>query len=347
MLRGHRTNGLPSIPTATGGIARLAYDRLRNAGIDPAPVILGAGLTIESIRDRERRLDASAQVRVLELGARQAQDDCFGFHLARDFELGEIGLLYYVMASSERLADALRNAERYCAVNNEGVRLRLSSERGFAIGLEYLDIDRTSDRHHMEFWLVALVRICRAVTSSRIAPKQIKLRHFRPSTPPEIRSHLACEIDFAADSDEIVFPSPMASLPVTGADGHLNKLLLQYADEALGSRVSKPANIRSQVEDKIAQLLPHAKANASEIARHLGMSRRTLARALSAEGAAFSGVLETLRKALAIRHLEEKHLPISEIAWLLGYSEVSSFTHAFARWTGLTPKAFRESKGGG
>jgi len=139
----------------------------------------------------------------------------------------------------------------------------------------------------------------------------------------------------------------MASLPVTGADGHLNKLLLQYADEALDSRVSKPASIRSQVEDKIAQLLPHAKANASEIARHLGMSRRTLARALSAEGAAFSGVLETLRKALAIRHLEEKHLPISEIAWLLGYSEVSSFTHAFARWTGLTPKAFRESKGGG
>jgi AraC-like DNA-binding protein len=91
-------------------------------------------------------------------------------------------------------------------------------------------------------------------------------------------------------------------------------------------------------------LLPHGKANASEIGRCLGMSRRTLARALSAEGTAFLDVLETLRKALAKRYLRERELPISEIAWLLGYSEISSFTHAFARWTGLTPKTFRNSK---
>lgn len=344
MLRDHRTNGLSSIPSATGGIARLAYERLRDAGIDPTAIVLDAGLTVEDILDRKRRLEAGAQMKLLDLGAREAQDDCFGFHLARDFKLGEIGLVYYVMSSSERLSDALLNAERYCAVNNEGVRLKVSAERGFAIGLEYVNIDRLSDRQHMEFWLVALLRVCRTVSSSRIVPKQIKLRHFRPNTPPEIRSHLGCEIDFAAERDEILFPSAIGSLPVVGADEHLNKLLRQYADEALSSRLSKPAGIRSQVEEKIAQLLPHAKANASEIAGRLGMSRRTLARALSAEGAVFSGVLETLRRALAIRYLEERELAISEIAWLLGYSEVSSFTHAFARWTGLTPKAFRNSK---
>src|SRR5690242_2777538 len=243
----HRSSSLSSIPSAAGGIARLAYDHLRDKGIDPTPVILSAGLTIESIEDPTRRIDASAQVRVVELAASEAQDDCFGFHLARDFELGRIGLLYYVMASSERLADALRNGQRYSAINNEAVRVRVSSERGFAIGLDCLNIDRTTDRHHMEFWLVTIVRICRAVTSSRIAPKQIKLRHFRPNTPPEIRSYLACEIDFAADRDEVLFPSLIGSPPVVGADEHLNKLLLRYADEALGSRVSKRASIRSQV----------------------------------------------------------------------------------------------------
>jgi AraC-like DNA-binding protein len=87
----------------------------------------------------------------------------------------------------------------------------------------------------------------------------------------------------------------------------------------------------------------HGKANASAIAHRLGMSRRTLARALSAEGAAFSGVLETLRQALAKRYLRQRDLPISEIAWLLGYKEISSFTHAFVRWTGMTPKTFRTS----
>lgn len=337
-------NDLSSIPSATGGIARLACDRLRDAGVQPGPVILGAGLTTEDVQDNKRRLAASAQLRLLELAAQEVADDCFGFRLARDFELREIGLLYYVMASSERLADALHNAARYCAINNEGVRLRVSSERKFTIGLEYQNIDRRSDLHHMEFWLVTLVRICRSLTGGRLVPTQIKLRHFRPHTPADVRSQLGCEIDFAAESDEIVFPAPIGALPVVGADLYLNKLLLQYADEALDGRTSRRNSMRSRVEDQIAQLLPHGKANASEIARRLGMSRRTLARALSAEGAVFSGVLETMRQALAKGYLRERELPISEIAWLLGYSEISSFTHAFVRWTGLTPKAFRGSK---
>src|SRR6185312_14072586 len=199
MRKADLANDLSSVPSSTGGIARLACDRLRDAAIDPAPIMFGAGLTIEDVEDRKRRLDAGAQVRMLELAARELQDDCFGFRLARDFELGEIGLLYYVMASSERLSDALRNAERYCAINNEGVRLRISSERSFTIAIEYLNLDRPSDRHHIEFWLVTLVRICRTVTSSRLAPKQIKLRHRRPETTPDVRSFLGCEIDFAAE----------------------------------------------------------------------------------------------------------------------------------------------------
>ncbi|MBR0831331.1 AraC family transcriptional regulator [Bradyrhizobium manausense] len=332
---------LSSIPSATGGIARLAYNRLREAGADLAPVMSGAGLTSKDIQDENRRVGASAQVRMLELAAKEMQDDCFGFHLARDFELGEIGLLYYVMASSERLGDALQNAERYCAINNEGVRLRVSLRDRLAIGFEYFNIDRLSDRHHMEFWLVSLVRICRTLSSGRLAPNQIRLKHFRPGTPSDVRSHLGCEIEFGANRDEILFGAAIGALPVLGADVRLNTLLLRYADEALSNRAARRTSIRSQVEDQIAQLLPHGKANASEIARRLGMSRRTLARALSAEDAAFSGVLETLRQALAKRYLRERDLPISEIAWLLGYGEISSFTHAFARWTGSTPTTFR------
>jgi len=343
MRNGDLANGFSSIPSSTGGIARLVCDRLRDAGIDPAPVMSRAGLTVEEVKDPRRRVDATTQVMVLELAAEELQDDCFGFRLAKSFELGKIGLLYYVMASSERLADALQNAQRYCAINNEGVRLRMSSERGFAIGVEYLNVDRLADRHHMEFWLVTLVRICRTLTSSRIAPKQIKLRHSRPETPPDIRSHLGCEVDFAADRDEILFPASIGALPVVGADFHLNRLLLQYADEALAGRASRRAGVRSRVEGEIAQMLPHGNASALKVASRLGMSHRTLARALSAEGVTFSAVLEMLRQALAKRYLQERELPISEIAWLLGYREVSSFTHAFVRWTGLTPKAFRNS----
>jgi AraC-like DNA-binding protein len=87
--------------------------------------------------------------------------------------------------------------------------------------------------------------------------------------------------------------------------------------------------------------LPHGRAHSGEIARRLGVSKRTLTRRLAAEGTTFSGVLESLRRNLARRYLAEQELSISQIAWLLGYGEVSSFTHAFKRWAGQTPRQAR------
>ena len=96
------------------------------------------------------------------------QDEWLGFHLARSFDLREIGLVYYVMASSDKLADALRNAERYSQINNEGVRLRFRLQDGTAvIALDYVNVDRHADRHQIEFWLVTLLRICRQLTNGR------------------------------------------------------------------------------------------------------------------------------------------------------------------------------------
>ncbi len=216
------------------------------------------------------------QIKVLELAAQELQDDFLGFHLARSFDLREIGLHYYVMASSEQLAEGLRNAERY-------------------------------------------------------------------SGPAEYKSFLASDVEFGADADEIVFPEQVASLPIVGADNYLNKLLRQYADEALADRPEVRGGVRADVERVIPQLLPHGKANTSEVARQLGLSSRTLSRALSAEGVTFGKILEEERAAIARRYLKDRELPISEIAWLLGYREISSFTNAFKRWSGMNPREFRSS----
>ncbi|MGY3544835.1 AraC-like DNA-binding protein [Bradyrhizobium sp. USDA 4472] len=338
-MRSRSANGLSSILSATGGIARLACAYLRRKGRDPAPVLEQAGLTLQDIADPKCRVAAAAQVRLLELAAAELEDTHFGLHLARDFELGEIGLVYYVMASSEHLADALANAARYCAINNEGVRLEVSAGRTLSIGLEYLNLDRRFGRHHAEFWVVTLVRIARALTGGRVSPKQITLRYGRPQLRPGI--DLGCAIDYGANRDEIAFPEQSAALRVAGADTHLNRILLEYADEALGRRKAQRSSLRSRVEDELIQLLPNGKAHVLEVARRTGMSGRTLARALSDEGTTFSAVLSELRQALAKRYLRDQDLPISEIAWLLGYREVSSFSHAFTGWTGVTPRQFR------
>jgi AraC-like DNA-binding protein len=82
----------------------------------------------------------------------------------------------------------------------------------------------------------------------------------------------------------------------------------------------------------------------SKIASELGVSRRTLARRLASDGLSFRTLLDRSRFDLAKRYLQERDLPISEIAWLLGYRETSAFNHAFKRWTGRTPKGLPQTK---
>jgi AraC-like DNA-binding protein len=314
-------------------------------GKDSTLILSKVGLTPEQARDPAIRLEVRSLIKLLELAAGELQDEWLGFHLARSFDLREIGLVYYVIASSDRLADALRNAERYSQINNEGVRLRFSMQGQTAtIALDYVNVDRRADRHHTEFWLVTLVRICRQVTNSRLAPSRLKTKHFRNEMLPEFRAFFGVDIEFGANADEICFPRPIALLSVVGRDEHLNELLRRYAEEALARKPRERLTARSKVEDILPKLLPHGRAMAPEVARRLGLSSRTLSRKLAEEGISFAEILDQLRAALAKRYLHDETLPVSEIAWLLGYREVSSLTHAFRRWTDMTPRQFRSGQ---
>jgi AraC-like DNA-binding protein len=330
-----------AIPSATGGIARLVSARLIEAGIDPAPLLARAGLTVAQIDNRDARLSAQSQIKLLDFAADALQDDFIGFHLAQDYDLREIGLLYYVLASSESLGEALHRAERYSGIANEGISLQARRGRETAIALNYVGMDRRPDRHHMEFWLMSLVRLCRQLTNRRAVPSRIGAMHHRKKTPVAFRSFLGCEIEFGSGVDEVVFPGALKLMPIVSADPYLNQLLLQYFEEALAHRPAKSATLRSNVENAITPLLPHGKANAGEVARQLGMSHRTLARRLAAERLTFSEIQTELKTDLARRYLRDGNLPISQIAWLLGYREVSAFTHAFKRWTGTAPRQSR------
>ena len=112
---------LASIPTAQGGLSRLAIGRLKSAGVPVVPLLRRVGLTPEVIADPEERLIVRSQITLLDEAAIALKDDCIGFTMARDFDLREIGLLYYVMASSQTLGEALKRLARYSKVTNEGI----------------------------------------------------------------------------------------------------------------------------------------------------------------------------------------------------------------------------------
>ena len=105
-------------------MTRLAWARVKAAGIDTGPLLKGAGITQEQIDDPAARINVRDQIRFLNLAAEALNNDLLGFQLAESCELREIGLLYYVAASSETLAQALQQAARYSSIVNEGVVLK-------------------------------------------------------------------------------------------------------------------------------------------------------------------------------------------------------------------------------
>jgi AraC-like DNA-binding protein len=328
-------------PTASGVLTRLAYARANAAGMNIQPILRRTTLTIPQIEDPHTRLKVRDQILFLDLVADALKDEVLGFHLAQQPDLREIGWLYYVAASSKTMSEALKRAARFSSLTNEGLALQYENGAVLNMAIRYVGVSRHLDRHQIEFIATIMVRICRQLSNFPVMPTSVRFVHRRSSIPTAFAEFLGSNILFGATSDEVTFPATVKEMPVVSADPYLNKLLIDYCEEALAYRKAGRGPFRSCVENALAPLLPHGRPRAGEIARRLGMSTRTFARRLSAEGLTFSGVLESLRFDLAKRHLTDRDLSISDIAWLLGYQEVSAFTHAFRRWTGHTPRQAR------
>ena len=335
-----RTERRAVVPSAAGGITRLAYALAEDKGTDVDILLRKSGLSRNQIRDPNARLEVQRQIKFLDFVAEVVDDDLLGFHLSQTFDLRTVGLLYYVIASSARLDEALRRGARYSSIVNEGIKLTLHDGRERGLLFEYIGVSRHLDRHQIEFWVAALIRLCRQVTNRRVVADRVNFIH-RRSVTPELNAFFGCEVRFDANADEAVFSTSSLNVPIVGADPYLNQVLVKYCEEALAHRRPARNALGPRVENAMATLLPHGKAQASEVAGRLGMSQRTLARRLASEGLTFVTVLRHLRSDLAKRHLADRDLSVSKIAWLLGYRDVSTFTNAFKRWTGKPPRAIR------
>jgi AraC-like DNA-binding protein len=328
-------------PNATGTLTRLAYAHAKASGIDPKSFLKKASLTLDQIKNPDLRLRVDNQINFLTLVASALRDDLLGFHLAQPLDPRELGFLYYISASSETLGDALQRLARYASIANEGISLRYVDGKNIRMEFHYVGVSRHLDRHQIEFFATGLVRLCRYLTGTSLLPAHVRFTHRGDSKRRELIEFFGREIEFGATVDDVSFATTMKLMPIASADRYLNEFLIRYCEEALSRRSARRSSLRSTIENAIVPLLPHGLVSLEGIAGSLGLSQRTLARRLSSQKLTFSDILQDLRIDLAKRYLADRTLSISQIAWLLGYQEVSSFTHAFKSWTNKTPQQFR------
>ena len=146
----HANSHADRLPSTIGGMTKLAYARAKAAGIALEPLLRTADLTSHQIEAPQTVIRVRDQIKFLNLVAAALKDDLLGFHLAQTADLRELGLLYYLLASSETLIDALHRAARYSSIVNEGVSLRCVDGKSVRISFHCIGIGRHLDTHQIE-----------------------------------------------------------------------------------------------------------------------------------------------------------------------------------------------------
>jgi hypothetical protein len=203
-------------------MTRLAFACAQEKGADVDTLLRKAGLSRTQIEDPHVRISVRSQVVFVDLVAKALGDDLLGFHLAQNFDLRMIGLLYYVLASSEMLGEALGRAARYSSIVNEGFRVTVREGKEIDVVLESVGVPRRLNRHQIEFWSVTFIRACREITKRRLTANHVHFVH-RRSLTAEMSSFFGGDVEFGADIDEATFSRrywvPQSQVPILISTG--------------------------------------------------------------------------------------------------------------------------------
>ena len=258
-------------------------------------------------------------------------------HVAAEMDLRDAGILFYLAAASATVAEALEHLARYAGTANEAVHLEISQYKGETV-LTVRPIDEHDEPRGQfsEFIALAVIRALNRSTNRDFAPSRMTFAHPRNLALREIHRILRCPVEFAQTTDSWVLPQSVMELPIASGDSHLLHILEAHADDLLSERRTA-TGLRGLVENRLLSMLPSGKVQTAVVAQQLGMSARSFKRHLAQEGTSFGEVLDRLRYRLALGYLEDQRISLQQIAWLLGYSEIGAFNHAFKRWTGTSP----------
>jgi AraC-like DNA-binding protein len=333
------------LPSATGFAARQAIAVLRERNVQIAPLLARAGLSEGDIDNRQTRISALAQGKLLEYAAEALGDSEFGLHLAEQANPREAGLLFYIASAAEHVGDALELAARYCRIGNETVRLKVNrSSENMIVETSFVGLPRHFAWQNTEFVIAATIKALREMAGRHFLPAQVTFTLARNLELPEFERFFGCPVEFSAPADQFTLSNETLAIPLVTEDHHLLEALRPICEEAAKERKTVRGTLRSLVENEVQKVLHHGKANRQRVAKALGLSERTLSQGLAEEDTSFDHVVDRLRHSLALQYVKERHISLDQIAWLLGYEGTTSFNFAFARWTGRSASQVRNEK---
>lgn len=304
-------------------------------------VLHRAGIDVSWLTDPTLPLDLAAYVQMMEESATQTGNGNFGLWYGQQFVPQNLGLIGGVTLAAPTLLSALEALADLFPYHQQ-VTHTAFREAGGMVALEYRILDGAilARRQDAELTMGMFVNVLRAVFGPAWSPDEVHFEHPRPEQAQEHARAFQAPLHWGQRTNALIFKRPGEDIAMPGADVKLmDRLRRQLLHAAHGSAGEVPLvrRVQAEIRSRLVDGAPYIE----DIAQALNIRRWTLQRALADEGVSFSDMVEQVRCQLAQLYVQQTHVPIADIAFLLGYSEISAFSRAFTRWFDRSPRQSR------
>jgi len=325
------------VPTLTS-----VWNVMNNFGFDPEPIFENFGLHEEDLQDSSKRCHAYIEIALWHHAQNIIKEPCLGLNVGRDtWHPSQMGTLGYAWLASSTLERAFHRLSRFQHIVTNAYEVEIKKNDKLCSVLIQYSPHNPAFQARSESIISTLLCMCRMNFGFALTIQSVSFVHSAPDDIDKYLDVFGCLPEFDAPFDSITF----AMEDVTKKLPSANHIFAEMMDKSIINTLNQmeKGNLVTQVKLKIIEQLSCGKVTEEDIASHLNMSKRKLQLKLSQEGVHFKSILDDIRADMAKEYLGDNSHCLSEIAFLLGFSEVSSFSRAFKRWIGISPGQYQKS----
>jgi AraC-like DNA-binding protein len=321
---------------------------MRSRGADAADALRRAGLEPGDLSDPDRRVPLIRYLELLEICADVLADPQFGLKFGAQYEPRHAGVVGNIALASRTVGEAFETIGRYLPTMVDATVHGVEVSDGIVFVYSYyIDPLMMSYRQKADWAIAFACNLMRAgLGDPRWVPQEVLLPQLSDETPAQRHTRAAImgdSIRLGHPWAGIRFDAGLLKRPMATADAMIENLMRHYGDLRLAALPDQRGEIEP-LRREIARVLVKGECGIEHLARATGTSVRTLQRRLKDAGVNYSDLQNDVRRRLALNLLENETLALAQIAFSLGYSEVSAFNHAFRRWFGQSPGQYRRQR---
>lgn len=330
-------------PTLSARFVAYVRDYLLDRDIDPDPIFKECGIESSKHQEYDCPLPVHKVARLFELAALHSDNPRIGMDMGRDYHYESSSLLVLAMLAAPSVEEGLKCLHRYDKYVDTGIETRFDFNGPLAeFSARLLIPDEVKGDQINEYLMAFLMQALSAATRKRLPVRHVWFSHRSDGNRVALEAFFGVPATFSRPVNKIFFDRAFLQEPFFTSNG----LLFEVLNNAMKTYFTSINDQNSFVDVVCREIIrcgSEDATNVEQISARLAVSPRTLRRRLAEEGCSFQEAKNLARRNRAKYFLSHTNMPLSEIAYELGYSELSAFSRAFRNWVGETPQNYRDN----